>query len=319
MSSREELNKQAGEILARAQQLASLRGGTNSCQSRETSSVVDEENAIAHLSTECKRLRADIEQMKRECSEFPPLMPPPENGSRDETLSLLVEEVRLRSELTVLNQAKKTNTGKSPVWQGSVLQQVRESLVEQNHLLIYLRDQRERVENKLKKQKTLLSETKQLETALEKRWTDVTQDTSPNTSSERELRERIAVVEETIKSLRENLVQFCEDEIVQYSDEVEGERRKTKKRKGDQEKLDTMLTRGTSNDKARRDRSGGNEFPSLSHVIQELISKTLSSPHSPYHSLSSIWPPHGTLLLRSGVIQRHPDNPSLVRVTPFHL
>ena len=58
---------------------------------------------------------------------------------------------------------------------------------------------------------------------------------------------------------------------------------------------------------------------SLLPLTQELISKALSSPHSPYLPLSSVWPPHSNLLLRSGVIQRHPDNPSLIRITPFHL
>jgi centromere protein K len=239
------------------------------------------------------------------------------------TANLLLEEARLQAELAVLLQRRKRTEGVTTCdteLQTMAYQQVCESVLQQDQLLAARRSERDRIEAELKREETLLKETQELETALERKLDETRGHSGQGTPdrAEAQLRERISLAEESIKSIRQNLVRFCMDEIIQPSDDVggrgggEGGRGK-KQKKGGQQRLDNMLSRASNS------RDSDDTFPSLPDVVQELISKTLTSPHSPYLSLSSIWPPHGNLLLRSGVIQRHPDNPSLVRVAPFHL
>jgi len=52
---------------------------------------------------------------------------------------------------------------------------------------------------------------------------------------------------------------------------------------------------------------------------QALIEQTIESPYDPYLESNENWyPPFVQLLLVLGIIQNHPDNPSLIRMTPFH-
>ncbi|CAI8036945.1 Centromere protein K [Geodia barretti] len=287
---REEINRKAGVILERARQLAVSRG--------------DDEargDVVTELRRECQALRSELKQLKVQYSK---LQAPPVVGSRDEdapsTANLLLEEARLQAELAVLLQRRKRTEGVTTCdaeLQTMAYQQVCESVLQQDQLLTARRSERDRVEAELKREETLLKESQELETALERKLAETRGRSGQGTHRQ---------------------VGFCMDEIIQPSDDVDGrgggERGRGKRqRKGGQQRLDNMLSR------AGNSRDSDDTFPSLPDVVQELISKTLTSPHSPYLSLSSIWPPHGNLLLRSGVIQRHPDNPSLVRVAPFHL
>jgi hypothetical protein len=212
-------------------------------------------------------------------------------------------------------------------------QQVCESCHQLEQLLAALRSERKRAEEEQRREEGLLKDCRESEVALEKKLAAAQSRTGRGrtNNAEAELRERVSLAEESIETLRENLVRFTADEILQPSEEVEGggEGERRRKRRGTQARVDTMLrgNQGTGKD--------GERFPSLADVLQvyidplyeiiyhcglqDLISKTLSSPHAPYLPLSSIWPPHVNLLMRSGVTQRNPDNPGLVRVTPFHL
>ena len=52
--------------------------------------------------------------------------------------------------------------------------------------------------------------------------------------------------------------------------------------------------------------------------LQALIERTLSFPHNPYVPAAKLDQDYYLLLLRSGVIQHHPDKPTLIKMTPFH-
>ncbi|KFP81567.1 Centromere protein K, partial [Apaloderma vittatum] len=53
--------------------------------------------------------------------------------------------------------------------------------------------------------------------------------------------------------------------------------------------------------------------------LQILIKKTLKTPHEPYVTISdSFWPPYIELLLRYGIVLRHPEDPNRIRLEAFH-
>lgn len=54
-------------------------------------------------------------------------------------------------------------------------------------------------------------------------------------------------------------------------------------------------------------------------VLQTLMNKLFESPHDCYIKiLPTHWPPYIQLLLRSNIVQRHPDNCDLIRLVAFH-
>jgi hypothetical protein len=144
-----------------------------------------------------------------------------------------------------------------------------ESVLQQDQLLAARRSERDRIEAELKREETLLKETQELETALERKLDETRGHSGQGTPdrAEAQLRERISLAEESIKSIRQNLVRFCMDEIIQPSDDVggrgggEGGRGK-KQKKGGQQRLDNMLSRASNS------RDSGDTFPSLPDVVQ---------------------------------------------------
>jgi len=54
-------------------------------------------------------------------------------------------------------------------------------------------------------------------------------------------------------------------------------------------------------------------------VVQSLINKSLETPNDPYINIDdALWPPYVEMLLRSGIIVRHPTNLYRIRLTAFH-
>uniref|UniRef100_A0A8C2TF98 Centromere protein K n=1 Tax=Coturnix japonica TaxID=93934 RepID=A0A8C2TF98_COTJA len=50
-----------------------------------------------------------------------------------------------------------------------------------------------------------------------------------------------------------------------------------------------------------------------------LLNQLISAPHEPYVTVDgSFWPPYLELLLRSGIVLRHPEDPSRIRLEAFH-
>uniref|UniRef100_A0A8C3DFB6 Uncharacterized protein n=1 Tax=Corvus moneduloides TaxID=1196302 RepID=A0A8C3DFB6_CORMO len=50
-----------------------------------------------------------------------------------------------------------------------------------------------------------------------------------------------------------------------------------------------------------------------------LINKLMTTPHEPYVTINeSFWPPYIELLLRYGIVLRHPEDPKRLRLEAFH-
>ncbi|XP_028398149.1 centromere protein K-like [Dendronephthya gigantea] len=61
------------------------------------------------------------------------------------------------------------------------------------------------------------------------------------------------------------------------------------------------------------------QYCSLQHIIEALMNRLFESPHDCYVKiLPTYWAPYIQLLLRSNIIQRHPDNCNLIRLVAFH-
>ncbi|NXB61715.1 CENPK protein, partial [Struthidea cinerea] len=57
----------------------------------------------------------------------------------------------------------------------------------------------------------------------------------------------------------------------------------------------------------------------IHEVLEILINKLVTTPHQPYVTMNeSFWPPYIELLLRYGVVLRHPEDPQRLRLEAFH-
>ncbi|NXE96115.1 CENPK protein, partial [Menura novaehollandiae] len=57
----------------------------------------------------------------------------------------------------------------------------------------------------------------------------------------------------------------------------------------------------------------------LPEILEILINKLMTTPHEPYITINeSFWPPYIELLLRYGMVLRHPEDPNRMRLEAFH-
>ncbi|NXU48447.1 CENPK protein, partial [Turnix velox] len=62
------------------------------------------------------------------------------------------------------------------------------------------------------------------------------------------------------------------------------------------------------------------ELVTLNEILELLINELMNTPHEPYITINdSFWPPYIEMLLRYGIILRHPEDPSRVRLEAFHM
>ncbi|NWV47013.1 CENPK protein, partial [Daphoenositta chrysoptera] len=61
------------------------------------------------------------------------------------------------------------------------------------------------------------------------------------------------------------------------------------------------------------------ELKTMQEILEMLINQLMTTPHEPYLTINeSFWPPYMELLLRSGVVLRHPEDPKRLRLEAFH-
>ncbi|XP_021237266.1 centromere protein K isoform X2 [Numida meleagris] len=57
----------------------------------------------------------------------------------------------------------------------------------------------------------------------------------------------------------------------------------------------------------------------MHEILEILLNQLMRTPHEPYVTVSdSFWPPYLELLLRSGIVLRHPEDPNRIRLEAFH-
>ncbi|NXH87895.1 CENPK protein, partial [Edolisoma coerulescens] len=61
------------------------------------------------------------------------------------------------------------------------------------------------------------------------------------------------------------------------------------------------------------------ELITIQEFLEILINKLMTTPHEPYVTINeSFWPPYIELLLRCGMVLRHPEDPKRLRLEAFH-
>ncbi|NWI76485.1 CENPK protein, partial [Dryoscopus gambensis] len=61
------------------------------------------------------------------------------------------------------------------------------------------------------------------------------------------------------------------------------------------------------------------ELITMQEVLEILINQLTTTPHEPYVTINeSFWPPYIELLLRCGIVLRHPEDPKRLRLEAFH-
>ncbi|NWR76178.1 CENPK protein, partial [Centropus unirufus] len=77
---------------------------------------------------------------------------------------------------------------------------------------------------------------------------------------------------------------------------------------------------GSSKRKMEPSENPKEELITLHEILEILIRKSVETPHEPYVMVSnSFWPPYIELLLRYGIVLRHPDDVNRLRLEPFHM
>ncbi|XP_074138503.1 centromere protein K isoform X1 [Sminthopsis crassicaudata] len=71
--------------------------------------------------------------------------------------------------------------------------------------------------------------------------------------------------------------------------------------------------------KRKRECQPNAQLITIHEILEILINALLHSPHDPYVKINdSFWPPYIELLLRTGIVLRHQDDPSQIRLEAFH-
>ncbi|NXE39025.1 CENPK protein, partial [Ptilorrhoa leucosticta] len=61
------------------------------------------------------------------------------------------------------------------------------------------------------------------------------------------------------------------------------------------------------------------ELITMQEILEMLINKLMTTPHEPYITINeSFWPPYIELLLRCGMVLRHPEDAKRLRLEAFH-
>lgn len=303
--SREQLNQQARLLAKRAQLLSVGLTASNTPQPAGDG----EEEGITELRKACRLLEERVQQVKVKCRLLPEL---PVFDDKESPLGLLLQQRHVQAELAVWQkQAAAVLSTDSAVVEAATRHQLEESRAQLVEVLGVVRGRKVAASKQLEREQKLLRESREIEVALRDKISLLEKENANSICDENASNVLLALQEET-ESLKDILQAFVQEHILQQSELREKGRRRTKRGDKQQSTLDNIVTTTTTQPNSEK------HAPDLAQVILRLVGRSLDCPHDPYLSVEGVWPPHCQLLLRSGAVQRHPDNPTLIRITSFH-
>lgn len=200
---------------------------------------------------------------------------------------------RLTAQLTLWKQ----QNPECPVTNAAqLLMQLQHITRQQQALLAVTRGTRITLDEEVEREKQLLKETQQMKATLE----DKLQQSQTTDSTSRELTHKITAMEDHYDMLKQKLKYFVHTYISLPNEEQPVTNKKRKRKR--QVTLDSLW-------------KASQEEISPEETIMVLIEQAVQNPHDPYVECDEKF---AQLLYQAGIIQSHPDNPKLIRMTPFH-
>ncbi|XP_065910906.1 centromere protein K-like [Dysidea avara] len=204
-----------------------------------------------------------------------------------------VDDVKyLLAKLEVWKQQKIEGTATT----SGLLVQLQHVVQQQQTLLAITRGTRISLDQKLRREEKLLDEKYKMRTGLEEKLTNKQETTHAGVEVEGKIRTMTCHCD----MLTQKLKHFLHTHISLPDKWPSG--------KGKQKTLDEIWKKSSTQ----------NLIPP-EEIVLALIEKTIESPYDPYLECNeNLYPPFVQLLLVLGIIQRHPNNPALIRMTPYH-
>lgn len=208
------------------------------------------------------------------------------------------KERRLKAELEILKSQDIEVVSKHPKFIEALLRDnLKKSIEQLKETLIIVKGQRQEVAGEIQRETKSLAEQKEIQ-----------------------------------RALQEKIQNHQEHDVVQSQNSVLKDLQ-TRKKQANKHHLEVMKQLGTflfqhfPQPKSDDVKSGqtnsakrSDQYCSLKHLTEVLINRLFESPHDPYIKLlPTYWPPYIELLLRYGVIQRHPNDCNLIRVVAYHM
>ncbi|NWV87972.1 CENPK protein, partial [Machaerirhynchus nigripectus] len=163
-------------------------------------------------------------------------------------------------------------------------------------VLLTVRSKNKKLEEDLKREQQWCEEQEQMLDTLNKTEEETkTQDKQPSTEREfDELKNKIMTLKTYKKELLSALGEFLDEHFPLP------------------EKSENTKNKNSSAEPAM-------ELIPMQEVLEMLINKLVTTPHEPYVTINeSFWPPYIELLLRCGMVLRHPEDPKRLRLEAFH-
>ncbi|NWT78266.1 CENPK protein, partial [Lanius ludovicianus] len=162
-------------------------------------------------------------------------------------------------------------------------------------LLSTVRSKNKKLEEDLKREQQWCQEQEQMLDTLNKNEEETkTQVEQPSTKRGLELKNKIMKLKAYKKELLSALGEFLDEHF-------------------------PLPEKGENTEKKNSSAEPAVELITIQEVLEILMNKLMTTPHEPYVTINeSFWPPYIELLLRCGMVLRHPEDPERLRLEAFH-
>ncbi|XP_006822484.2 centromere protein K-like [Saccoglossus kowalevskii] len=209
---------------------------------------------------------------------------------------LQAKERKLHAEIKSIEEATMKALSTNKEVKKAVLKDNLETSIKQHEeLLSCMEYEKQVLKEKLKKKKLVLEKQKEVKQAIEKKVQELE---SAHQGPDRYIREAIEKKEQMAEYL-DQIDSQLSDFLIKHFPSPESK----------------DLLKGIHKVTPSRPK-----YTNIYKIIRKLMKKQLDSPHDPYISIiDSYWPMYIELLIRHGIVLRHPQRSDHIRLTPFHL
>lgn len=262
--------------------------------------------AEAELQECCTAISAELDKLQLQLSKTSPRSLSGRSHSEIEAAVLQQNEQMLRATIEQLNKDINDTSdiipSGSPILRPLLTEELASDMDQLQQTASLLRKQRDELQQKIKRETEVKETLERLRTALQDELANTENVPRPQTSVSEVLakaKEKRSKLRQLCKTRHDQMVAFVRKHFPPLTDED------VKKWC----KMNSKSTRAVS----------ASSFLSLEAILETLMTKCLETPNDAYIDQDeTLWPPYIEMLLRSGMVQRHPTDIRRLRLTPYH-
>lgn len=262
--------------------------------------------AEAELQECCTAISAELDKLQLQLSKTAPRSLSGRSHSEMEAAVLQQEERMVRANIEQLsndiNNTSDILPSDSPVLRQLLSEELASDVDQLQQTVSLLRKQREELQQQIKSETEVKQTFEHLRSLLQDELANTENVPQPQTSRSEALakaKEKRSKLKQLCKTRHAEMVAFVRKHFPPLTD----------KDVKNWCKMNSKSSRAVN----------ASSFLSLETILETLMTKCLESPSDPYiDDHDSLWPPYVEMLLRSGIVQRHPTDIQRLRLTPYH-